>query len=109
MNGTKKKLIGTGKIQVDGDLNGRIIDVVSMLNMAFAMSNIREEIGYKFMNDHERSLLHFVLGEFKRITGIDATVDRIRDFLLDFPDPGPVHIDKIREFNMLAKKTLQAA
>jgi len=80
-----------------------------MLNIAYAMSNIRFYADPSEMNNHEKSLLRVVKDEIKMLTGIEVSDSYIRQYLRNLPHSKPVPIERIEEFNRLSKNILMSA
>ncbi|MDD5440287.1 MAG: UTP--glucose-1-phosphate uridylyltransferase, partial [Candidatus Omnitrophica bacterium] len=114
MDGTR---IGEGHVDVsipEGTLSEYVLRITGMVNIALASSNIPYE---NATEDSHGQLVNFIRNQWKVIAGAepdlpssfeDALV-KIRNIVLILPRADKVTIEKIEEYNRLARETLVAA
>ncbi|MFH1309506.1 MAG: hypothetical protein ABIH85_02365, partial [Candidatus Omnitrophota bacterium] len=102
---TKEKPIGRGIVNIEGDLceqkNSSMlqkIDFISLLNMAFAASNIREGTSYEKMNEYEKKFIQLIQSECKFVAGMDVPENNVLEFIKNLPSSKWQSVEKIRDY-----------
>jgi len=89
----KKKLIGKGAVDVEGEMAGRPLRLVGMLNMALAASNIPVDIEPARISEYS-GLVSFIQRQFRDLTGRELSredlLTAIRHIVLPAAEPIPV-------------------
>lgn len=108
---SEDSLIGEGQVNIEGDIEGQPLKITGMLNMAFAASNIPNDIADHDLTDGYRRLLSFIQGHFKDITGKELPSENmlkaIRSIKLDPITPIPVR--RLEQYYLLTIRQLKQA
>ena len=101
------RIMGQGVVNIKGELAGRDLKIVRLLNMAFAASNIRLGARLEDMDAAEARLIEFIRVQCRHVTGMTVPADQILAFIKDLPQASPIPIDRIEEYNRLTVRQLE--
>ncbi|MDD4202923.1 MAG: glycogen/starch synthase [Candidatus Omnitrophica bacterium] len=105
----RTKEYGKGIVDIDGSQKNQTLPAIGLLNMAFAASNIRNNVQHAQMNKTEMNILKFIQSQCQLITGIEVDLENILTFIKDLPPFRIIPLESLAEYNRIALKILSAA
>jgi len=100
---------GEACVNIKGDLSGRKLRLIGMLNMAVAATKIRKNTAYSGMNDYERRLIAFIKDQCALITGLEIPEEDILEYIKNLPEAAAVSVDKLEGYYRLTIAALRRA
>lgn len=107
---SKTQVIGESHVNIKGNLQGQVLRIVGMLNMALTASNIPNGISSSQLNEYNH-LINLIQSQYKEITGKELSSEELLQAirLIELPDATPIPISNIEEYYRLTIKQLQQA
>ena len=108
---SKTRLIGESRVNIKGDLEGRALPVIEMLNLALLSSNIPDDLFSQNDLGGYIPILSLIREQYEEITGKELTS---RDMLqairfIELAPAKPLPVETIREYYRLAITQLRQA
>lgn len=105
--------MGRGAVNVNSSLEGRIMKLPTLANMAFAEANIRAGVTYDKMNEYEKGLVDYIKGQAELITAAAKAKkpEEILRFIKDLklPPAEPLVPEELEKYNRLTIEALGKA
>jgi len=102
--------LGEGHIDLAGNLRGHALNLIAMLNMVMAASDIPANAYSEGNLDGYADIVEFINRSYKHITGRDIGKDSIQNIILDLPDIAPIPANEIEDYyRKMIEKIRQSA
>ncbi len=109
---SRSQTIGESHVDVDGDIRGKALRLIGMLNMAFVASQIPKDISADEMSKYDNAI-SFIKQQYKEISGEELAEDILKDTAngvwIKLPHAAPVPLDKVDEYYRLTITQLEQA